>query len=192
MQLDDPVKKRRIYSEYLKKILDRIGTVVADEKAALSSQLETLRKYINLEDLNEASEIEEVVKQIGKFYSQAQISHVSIAVHYDLTKISKCKKNAVLILSAIRNVLQIIEIQNPIEALIRLSRDPMQALKPFTELLSITDSDIQKANSEVERRMQNKVERIDEARVTKYLVEEKQLNECQTIISEVKKKHVNG
>ena len=192
LQLDDPVKKRRIYSEYLKKILDRIGTVVADEKAALSSQLETLRKYINLEDLNEASEIEEVVKQIGKFYSQAQISHVSIAVHYDLTKISKCKKNAVLILSAIRNVLQIIEIQNPIEALIRLSRDPMQALKPFTELLSITDSDIQKANSEVERRMQNKVERIDEARVTKYLVEEKQLNECQTIISEVKKKHVNG
>lgn len=151
-----------------------------------------MRKYINLEDLNEASEIEEVVKQIGKFYSQAQISHVSIAVHYDLTKISKCKKNAVLILSAIRNVLQIIEIQNPIEALIRLSRDPMQALKPFTELLSITDSDIQKANSEVERRMQNKVERIDEARVTKYLVEEKQLNECQTIISEVKKKHVNG
>ena len=192
LQLNDPVKKRRIFSEYLKKVLDRVDIVVGDEKAALSLQIEVLKKYIDLEELEDSSDIEDIVKKVGSFYQQAQKSHVSIAVHYDSTWINNCKKNSTSILSSIKNAMQIAEIEDSIEALIRLSRDPMQTLKPFVDLLKLVANDMEKANSEVETRMKHKGVGSGEAYETKYLDETKMLDECQLVIEEVKKNHVIG
>lgn len=192
LQLNDPVKKRRIFSEYLKKVLDRVDIVVGDEKAALSLQIEVLKKYIDLEELEDSSDIEDIIKKVGSFYQQAQKSHVSIAVHYDSTWINNCKKNSTSILSSIKNAMQIAEIEDSIEALIRLSRDPMQTLKPFVDLLKLVANDMEKANSEVETRMKHKGVGSGEAYETKYLDETKMLDECQLVIEEVKKNHVIG
>jgi len=190
LQLDDPVKKRRIFSEYLKKLLDRVETVVGDEKAALSLQIEILKQHIDLEEMEEASDIEDIIKQIASFYGQAQKSHVSVAVHYDSAKINNCKKNSASILSSIKNAMQIAEINDPIEVLIRLSRDPMQAIKPFADLLSLAAKDVEKADAEVETRMKNKGVGSEEECEDKYLNETKMLDECQQVIEEVKKNHV--
>lgn len=192
LQLDDPVKKRRMYSEHLKKILERVDTVVSDEKDVLSSQIQAITGLIDMNDLEESSDIENVVKRIGQFYSQAQTSHVSVAVHYDLAKINACKKNASQILSAIKNAQQIIEAHDSVEALIRLSRDPMQWIKAFVELLNMVSADIAKANNEVAQRVSNKGTVSEEEAGNLFQDEKEKIALCRTVIEEVKKDHVNG
>lgn len=192
LQLDDPVKKRRMYSEHLKKILERVDTVADGEKEVLSSQIQVISGLIDMENLEDASDIEDVVKRIGQFYSQAQTSHVSVAVHYDVGKINACKKNASQILSAIKNAQQILETQDPVEALIRLSRDPMQGIKAFVELLNMVSADIVKADNEVARRVSNKGSGSEEETEDRFQAEKDKLAVCRTVIEEVKKDHVDG
>lgn len=192
LQLDDPVKKRRIYSEHLKKLLDRIESVVKDEVNALSAQIEKLKQFIDLEELEEASDIEDLVKQISKFYGQAQTSHVGISVHYDASKINSCKKNSGQILSSIKNAQQIIDTKEPVEALIRLSRDPMHGLKTFVELLAIAGADVEKADHECELRMSDKNTGYDSGISEAFQNETNKVEECRSIIEEVKKSHVIG
>lgn len=192
LQLDDPVKKRRMYSEHLKKILERVDTVVSDEKAILESQIRVISELIDLDELEDSSDIEDVVKKIGQFYSQAQTSHVSVAVHYDSGKINSCKKSASQILSAIKNAQQIIDSQDSVEALIRLSRDPIQGIKPFTDLLSMVSADAEKADSEVALRVANTRSSSEEEGTGQFRTEKERIALCRTIIEEVKKNHVNG
>ena len=192
LQLDDPVKKRRLYSEHLHKILERIDTVVNDEKAVLSSQIRIIAELIDMDEIEDSGDVEDIVKKIGQFYSQAQISHVSIAVHYDTGKINACKRNAPQILSAIRNVQEIMDTQDSVEALIRLSRDPMQGLRPFVELLNLVSVDVGKADSEVEQRMTGKGLDMGETVENPFATEEERLAMCHAAIDEVKKDYVNG
>lgn len=192
LQLDDPVKKRRIYSEHLKKILERVDIVVGDEKDILSSQLQIITGLIDMDDIEDASDVERIVKKIGDFYSQAQKSHVSVAVHYDLGKINACKKNAVQIFSAIKNAQQIIETEDSVEALIRLSRDPMQGIKAFVELLNMVSADVIKTDNEVAQRISNMRNGSGEEIQDQFQAEKDKLAVCHTIIEEVKKNHVNG
>lgn len=192
LQLDDPVRKRRIYSEHLKKLLDRIDTVVKEEKESLASQIEILTSFLDLDDLEEASDIEDLVKQIGKFYAQAQTSHVGVAFHYDVSKINYCKKNSSQILNAIKNAQQISETQDSVEALLRLSRDPMQGMRTFVELLTVAGADVEKANQESEIRMRTKDIGDENNSENLFQAENDKIAECRTIIEEVKKKHVVG
>lgn len=186
LQLDDPVKKRRIYSEHLKKLLDRIDTVVTEEKTNIESQINKLATFIDLQEIEEPSDIELIVKQISKFYSQAQISHVSVAVHYDNSIINVCKKNASQILSSIKNAQQLLEVQDSVEALIKLSRDPMHILKPFIDLLVLVNTDIEKANTEIKQRFDNNKTGVDPENISQFKEENEKINECQNIIKEVK------
>lgn len=192
LQLDDPVKKRRMYSEHLKKILERVDTVVSEEKDALSSQLQVISGLIDMNELEDSGDIEDIVKKIGQFYSQAQTSHVSVAIHYDLGKINGCKKNSSQILSAIKNAQQIMETQDSVEALIRLSRDPMQGIKAFVELLNMVSTDIVKADNEVAQRISNKGTGSGEEAENQFQAEQEKLALCHSVIEEVKKDHVNG
>nr|WP_304970919.1 hypothetical protein [uncultured Schaedlerella sp.] len=192
LQLDDPVKKRRMYSEHLHKILERIDTVVNDEKAALSSQMQIIAELIDIDELEESGDVEDIVKKIGQFYSQAQTSHVRIAVHYDTGKINACKRNASRILSAIKNAREIMDTEDSVEALIRLSRDPMQGLRPFVELLDLVSADVGKADSEVEQRVASKGLDLGKTAENPFTAEEERLAMCHAAIEEVKKDHVNG
>lgn len=192
LQLDDPVKKRRMFSEHLKKILERVDAVVSDEKYVLSTQIQLISGLIDIDELEDSSDIEDVLKKVGQFYSQAQTSHVSIAIHYDLGKINACKRNASQISSAIKNARQIIETQDSVEALIRLSRDPMQSIKLFVELLNMVSNDIEKADYEVVQRMANKGTDSAEDTESQFQTEKERLAVCRTTIEEVKKDYVNG
>lgn len=192
LQLDDPVRKRRMYSEHLHKILERIDTVVNDEKAALSSQVQIIAELIDIDELEESGDIEDIVKRIGQFYSQAQTSHVRIAVHYDTGKINACKRNASRILSAIKNAQEIMDTEDSVEALIRLSRDPVQGLRPFVELLDLVSADVEKADSEVEQRVASKGLDLGKTAENPFTAEEERLAMCHAMIEEVKKDHVNG
>lgn len=192
LQLDDPVKKRRMYSEHLKKILERVDAVVEGEKEALSSQIQFLSTLIDLDDLETSGDIEDIIKKIGQFYSQAQTSHVSIAVHYDLGKINACKKNATQILSAIKNVQEILKIQDSVESLIRLSRDPMQGIKMFVELLNVVSADVEKADFEVDKRVADQGTDSREESEDQFKDEKEKIDLCRSVIEEVKKNHVIG
>ena len=192
LQLDDPVRKRRMYSEHLKKILERVDTVVEGEKDALLSQLQVLSGMIDLNELEVPGDIEDIVKKIGQFYSQAHTSHVSIAVHYDPGKINACKKNASQILSAIKNAQGIVATQDSVEALIRLSRDPMQGIKAFVELVNMVSTDVEKVEREVVQRVADISIDSGEETENQFKAEKEKLALCHSVIEEVKKEYVIG
>ena len=136
--------------------------------------------------------IEDVIKKIGEFYLQTQKSHVSVAVHYDLGKINVCKKNASSILSAIKNAQKIIGTQDSVEALIRMSKDPILGMQQFVELLKLVSADVRKADLEVAQRLSNKGTASGEKATNQFLVERERLALCRATIEEVKKNHVIG
>ena len=76
--------------------------------------------------------------------------------------------------------------------MIRLSRDPIQGIKPFTDLLSMVSADAEKADSEVALRVANTRSSSEEEGTGQFRTEEERIALCRTIIEEVKKNHVNG
>lgn len=191
LQLDDPVKKRRITSEYLKKILDRIDAVVIEEKRVVMEKLEYIGKFVDLDEVESEEEIKNVITAIKKFYSQAQMSHVSAAVHVNNSLINSCSKNASSILSSIRVAQQVMDIVEPVEALIRFSRDPIGGLSDFVLLIETVNNDLIKTAQEIQNRMSGKTADSDENDEVVYSNEGELIYECKGIIEEVQNKNVN-
>ena len=192
LQLDDPVKKRRLSSEYLKKILDRINIVVEEEKRLIASNIEELKLLLDLDELESEDDIKDVIDYIKKFYNQANTSHISVSVNYDTELVNRCQKNAVIISNAIKIALNVQKIEEPVEALIRMSKDPIMGIAEFIRLLRKVSADIEKANSEIVNRMENKSVDCDNENETQYVEEKKQIQRCKKIIEEVQKNYANG
>lgn len=191
LQLDDPVRKRRLTSEYLKKILDRVSIVVEDEKKCLAQNIEFIAELIDMDEIDE-DVIKNVVKAVKNFYGRAQDSHISAAVHVDNALISSCMKNVNSIWGSIKLAQEIMQIENDVESLIRLSRDPIATLKPFVRLIRQADSDVQKAKTEIQNRMQahSSDEIIDSGE--DYKTERAALDSCKKKLEEVKNYVSNG
>ena len=181
LQLEDPVRKRRLMSEYLKYILDRIDTVVSGEKNALNEVIDVLGKVVDLDDIDDEEDIKEIITSIKKFYNQAQISHISVAIHYDVSLINSCNKNAGAIVSAIKTANQIKETTDTQELLLKFSKDPVFALSDFAKLLTLTNSDLVIAKQEVANRMNNVISAGGGNNTDQYNTQE-----CKKIIAEVK------
>lgn len=192
LQLDDPVRKRREYSIYLKKIQDRIEGVIQEEERAINSKLDVMRQLVDLDTLEEDEDVREVIREIKKFYEQANKSHISAAIHDRSDLIGKCQRNAGMIVKAIREALCIQDIVDPVEKLIRLSKDPLKDLSLFTELLSTVDSDVRKTDQEIEKRMGNVSLGGDNSVETKYAREQMRIRQCRENMEAVKKRHVGG
>ena len=191
LQLDDPVRKRRLISEHLKFILDRITTVVEEEQKILEEKMNVIKQIIDVDDIDDEEDIKDIILNIKKFYDQAQLSHVSVAIHYDVSLINTCNKNASSILSAIRTANQIVETSNTQELLLKFSRDPVFALTDFLRLITIANSDVEKANKEIANRMKNHIPSNADDESKKYENEKKNIQACKDIIAEVRKS-VNG
>ena len=186
LQLEDPVRKRRLMSEYLKYILDRIDIIVSEEKNVLNAVMDVLEEVIDLDDIDDEEDIKEIITSIKKFYNQAQISHISVAIHYDVSLINSCNKNAGAIVSAIKTANQIKKINDTQELLLKFSKDPVFALSDFKKLLNLISSDLAIAKQEVTNRM-NKVMLSDgENNTDQYNIDKENLQECKKIIEEVK------
>ena len=186
LQLEDPVRKRRLMSEYLKYILDRIDTVVSGEKNALNEVIDVLGKVVDLDDIDDEEDIKEIITSIKKFYNQAQISHISVAIHYDVSLINSCNKNAGAIVSAIKTANQIKETNDTQELLLKFSKDPVFALSDFAKLLTLTNSDVAIAKQEVANRMNKVISAGGGNNTDQYNADKENLQECKKIIEEVK------
>lgn len=186
LQLEDPVRKRRLMSEYLKYILDRIDTVVSGEKNALNEVIDVLGKVVDLDDIDDEEDIKEIITSIKKFYNQAQISHISVAIHYDVSLINSCNKNAGAIVSAIKTANQIKETTDTQELLLKFSKDPVFALSDFAKLLTLTNSDLVIDKQEVANRMNNVISAGGGNNTDQYNTDKENLQECKKIIAEVK------
>lgn len=186
LQLEDPVRKRRLMSEHLKYILDRIDTVVSGEKNALNEVIDVLGKVVDLDDIDDEEDIKEIITSIKKFYNQAQISHISVAIHYDVSLINSCNKNAGAIVSAIKTANQIKETTDTQELLLKFSKDPVFALSDFAKLLTLTNSDLVIAKQEVANRMNNVISAGGGNNTDQYNTDKENLQECKKIIAEVK------
>ncbi len=186
LQLEDPVRKRRLMSEYLKYILDRIDTVVSGEKNALNEVIDVLGKVVDLDDIDDEEDIKEIITSIKKFYNQAQISHISVAIHYDVSLINSCNKNAGAIVSAIKTANQIKETTDTQELLLKFSKDPVFVLSDFAKLLTLTNSDLVIAKQEVANRMNNVISAGGGNNTDQYNTDKENLQECKKIIAEVK------
>lgn len=191
LQLDDPVRKRRISSEYLKKILDRISIVVEEEKKMLQEDLKTIDDLLGLEDLDKEM-ISDAVKVIKKFYEKGQDSHISATMHVDNTLINECSKKTNSISTAIQDARDIISLTDDVEDLLKLSKNPLGVLSPFVALIRQAASDITKAKNEISNRMHvQSPEETDENEV-KYKVEREQIKICKEKIEEVRHRASNG
>lgn len=186
LQLDDPVKKRKIISEHLKKILDRVDKVVEAEKDAIGLRLDTLKTLMDVNDEIDETSIKDVLDSVKKFYDQAQIAHVSVAVHVDSQKISNCKKNASNIASSIKTAMQILSIEDSVESLIRISKDPLFSLEPFINLLEKTQADVIKADIEIKNRIQGTSPASDDSDNNKYQKEKKIVADCKAKLEALK------
>ncbi len=187
LQLDDPIRKRRLFSEYLKKILDRVPTVVSDEKAAVQQKLGLIGTFIDMEDIDDEDDIKDIVKDIRTFYNRANQSHIAVAVNMDNGLLLNCTKNAGAILSAIKNGNKSLQCTDVVEGLIWLSRDPLSWLTPFAELLSKTNNDVIKANEEIEIRSQKASGSNGLQESGQYEKEKQELSVCRAILEEVRK-----
>ena len=190
LQLDDPVRKRRLTSEYLKKILDRIDVVVSDELQAISDRMEIVKSMIDLEEIEVAENIKNIVEDIKKFYKQAQQSHISVAINVDTSLLNTCQKNASLILSSIRCAQQVEKTEDSVEALIKLSQDPLKGLSLFVSLIERVNRDLIKASKDMDIRMKNKSVGQGEERI-EYITEREQIEFCKSVLEEVKNRNAN-
>lgn len=186
LQTDDPVRKRKLYSEYLKKILERIPVVVEEEKNAVTEKLDIILKSLDLDEIEDDDDIKDVINAIRNFYKRTNDSHICAAVRMDNALLSSCSNDAGKISSAIKNGEQAINCSNNVEALIRLSKDPLLELSPFAELLSKTSLDIEKSNQEIDNRIQLASGNPGENSVEEYEDEKEKLSECKMILKEVK------
>lgn len=191
LQLDDPVLKRRRTSKYLQKILERINIVVEDEKKLIDESLQVIIKQIDIEDIDE-DDIKDVVNSIKNFYNRAQKSHLRVAINVDNALIRECKINTNSICSAIKTSQGILEIEDDVEALTRISKDPQLTMKPFVKLINQAANDVEKANVEIQDRMQAYSPDDSLKIANKYTDEKEKLNVCRARLKEVKTHVSNG
>ena len=163
-----------------------IDDVVSGEKNALNEVIDVLGKVVDLDDIDDEEDIKEIITSIKKFYNQAQISHISVAIHYDVSLINSCNKNAGAIVSAIKTANQIKETTDTQELLLKFSKDPVFALSDFAKLLTLTNSDLVIAKQEVANRMNNVISAGGGNNTDQYNTDKENLQECKKIIAEVK------
>ena len=186
LQLDDPVRKRKLYSEYIKKILDRVPLVVDEEKNAIREKIEVIEKLIDLNAVDDEDDIKDIVRSIRAFYNRANDSHIGAAVRMDNALLLSCSKNAGIIFGAIKNGKQALECSNIVESLIRLSKDYLLGLTPFANLLSQTSLDIEKTNQEISSRIQATSKNDEGESTEEYKAEKAELAECREILEKVR------
>ena len=192
LQLDDPVKKRKIYSEYLKKILDRIEKVVEDEKSEINICLGELAKNIELDELESSDDIDDILSTINNFYKQAQKSHVPASVHYNAAVYNHCKRDSSSIFSAIRTLEQIQMINNPVDCLLKMSKDPLRKLQEFTGMIKQASADVLSSNDYADAKLKRKISTDLEGNTEEYGEEKDIIAQCKDILEEVKDKYVIG
>ena len=181
------MKKRRIYSEYLKKILDRIPKVVNKEKEEIEEKLKIVDQLIEMDKVDDEEDISEIIKQIEKFYDSAHKIHIGAVVKTESTLIKECKKNVYIIYKSINYAKQALECDDYVESLLRLSKDPLSGLTEFTNLLEKTNSDLLKVKLEIEKRMQKELENTSFGEYLGYKEEKDKLNHCRSILEEMSK-----
>ena len=186
LQLDDPIPKRRRSSEYLKKILDRTSAVVDEEKTAIKEAIEQIQSVMPLEELVDESSIKDAVDGIRKLYTQAQNSHISIGVRMDNPLLLNCKKNAGSIYSSIKIAQQILDTEDIVECLLKMSRDPLYSLSPFIQLLKKTQVDVTKATVEINERIKNASDVDNKNGTEEYSNEKSVIAQCKAMIKELK------
>lgn len=187
LQLNDPIRKRRLVSEHLKFILDRIDTVLEEEKKSLNAMVSRISGLIDLEDIDSEEDIKDIISEVKMFYAQAQNSHISVATHYNVSLINSCNKNVSSILSSLRTYRQICETTNPQELLLKFSRDPVQGMREFVSLVELAGKDVDTANQEMSGRMNDSVPAEEDNDDNHYLKEVQNIRTCKELIAEVKK-----
>ena len=86
-----PCQKKTSHERVFEVYPRQIDTVVSGEKNALNEVIDVLGKVVDLDDIDDEEDIKEIITSIKKFYNQAQISHISVAIHYDVSLINSCK-----------------------------------------------------------------------------------------------------
>lgn len=186
LQLEDPVRKRRLVSEYLKFILDRLDTVVEEEKKSLEEMVSRMSGLIDLDEIDSEEDIKDIIAYIKRFYTQAQNSHISVATHYNVPLINSCNKNVSSILSALRTYRQIRETTNTQELLLKFSRNPVQGMREFVSLVEMAGKDVNRAKQEVSDRMNDSIPAGEKNDDNYYLTEVQSIQTCKKLIAEVK------
>ena len=186
LQLEDPVRKRRLVSEHLKFILDRIDTVLEEEKKSLEATVSRMSGLIDLDEIDSEEYIKDIIADIKLFYTQAQNSHISVATHYNVPLINSCNENVSSILSALRTYRQIYETTNTQELLLKFSRDPVQGMSEFVSLVELAGKDVDTANQEMASRMNDSIPAGEDNADNHYLTEVQSIQTCKELIAEVK------
>ena len=161
------------------------GAEIADDIEHRVAELLWQRKEAGAETVC-VEDVKEIITNIKLFYSQASISHISVATHYNVAQINSCNKNVSSILSAIRTYKQICETSNLQELLLKFSRDPVQGMEAFVSLVELAGKDVDTANKELADRLNNSIPEGEGNGENHYLAEAQSIQTCKELIAEVK------
>ena len=151
-QINDPFKKRGKVSELLKQAIADAKTVISEELNYINNQLKSIEMLVALNKIDD-DEIEEICEKAKKFYQQASRSQISVFEGENKDRIDFCNENSKRIVNAI-DVIKEVKNSNEIsEQLLLLSVDPMKYLGKFVAMLGSLNSDITRANTEVDSKI---------------------------------------
>lgn len=186
--ITDSVKERQKTADHLKRILDNLNSVVDDERKALYSEIEKLRPYVDVEHAD-VDTIAEIMKSTNKFYTEAAANMLPVnVINNGMTNSSLIKqlnKKETSIVSAVKNALLVTSLENPVEALLVLSNDPMSYLRQFRIAMEYLNADIDKVKkimAEAAGTGLNGQNVFDQT----YEGEKKKIQECKDLLQEVR------
>lgn len=184
LQLDDPFKNRKIFSEYLNRITSLIPGVIEVEKANISEMLNYLRNEINFEN-DISKQVKSLCSSIMSMYHYMDSCGISASLDSDQKTPGECKNHADKIASAINTAVDIEKSDDEIRSLLLLSRNPLYWLTKFTNVVKEANQIIDQGKDQIDA----KLSQIEGDSNKEFTDEQEQrnayLNTCEQIISEV-------
>lgn len=139
---DDAIKSKKDFWDMYSKITSKLGTAAKSEVVMAKAQYEKLVQYFGFDsqDLVDESDIISIKGEIKSFYDDAAC--VGLNVNYPHNLISTLEKNIKQIAKALKTLHKDFDGWSSLQILMEFSDDPMGIVKPFIDLLEVTEKDV--------------------------------------------------
>ena len=139
---DDAIKSKKDFWDMYSKITTKLGTAAQSELVMAKAQYEKLVQYFGFDsqDLVDESDIISIKGEIKSFYDDAACAGLN--VNYPHNLISTLEKNIKQIAKALKTLHKNFDGWSTLQILMEFSDDPMGIVKPFIDLLEVTEKDV--------------------------------------------------
>lgn len=152
---DDAIKSKKDLWDMYSKITSKLGTAAQSELVIAKTQYEKLVQYFGFDsqDLIEENDINSIIGDIKSFYDDAACAGLN--VNYPHNLISILEKNIKQITKAFKTLHKDFDGYSILQIIMEFSDDPMGIVKPFFDLLEVTEKDVTNITSQMNNEKEN-------------------------------------